>query len=343
MATKRCFVQSCGLEVHYACLCLSPEIYSCEFHIGEHLKVPKRTHNIVSVYLEPCTETKDAVLGFLLKEKLKKEKLKAKIASSFSQNLFVSENSLEESLRKLDSDLYEISSWIEKISQTQKISKFDEDPLLQLLTLEPGLASEKVKEMIPAESETYNNVKYFCSLNKEIEKIIENYIKNKFEALLDKKLSNLEKRLGESDKKNNEKIENVNHSILELVFESKKNKKIIENLNQENHQIQIESIQTQLNSALSLIRKTETEMNQLKSQINQNISHQLLILQELQAKKSEILSRTKNSQEIEQEFRKTCKYQSLYSNYSPMISQAYQEYINAYHQNTSLYLIKICS
>ncbi|CAG9319511.1 unnamed protein product [Blepharisma stoltei] len=68
-------------------------------------------------------------------------------------------------------------------------------------------------------------------------------------------------------------------------------------------------------------------------------SNQLLTPSNLRAKISTIFNST-NCPELEQDFRKTCvlfESQNYASN--SQLSQAYQDYINAYHKVTSLYII----
>ncbi|CAG9319502.1 unnamed protein product [Blepharisma stoltei] len=81
------------------------------------------------------------------------------------------------------------------------------------------------------------------------------------------------------------------------------------------------------------------EINDAKNQFNQNKSNQLLNPQQLRIKASAILSMP-NTAHVEQEFR---KIYSLYENQKntadPCLSQAYEEYVKAYHQITTLYQI----
>ncbi|CAG9331456.1 unnamed protein product [Blepharisma stoltei] len=229
MDAKQCFEQSCTNEVHYVCKCSSPATYSCEFHFGKHCKLPNRAHNFESIFLESCEGTKDAVLGFLAKEKSKKDKLKHKILSSFSQHLCSSENSLEEYVKKLDSESAVISSCFEKISQTKIIPIQEQDPLLKLLTLQPDVAVESLKTMVPINSSSHSSIKLFCGLSEEIERIIENSIKEKVERFLGQKLLIIENKLEEHDKIIKEKLEEVNQLISKLAEENEKNKTEFEN------------------------------------------------------------------------------------------------------------------
>ncbi|CAG9324241.1 unnamed protein product [Blepharisma stoltei] len=116
----QCFKQGCELEVQYICLCLASETYSCELHLGAHLKLPSRAHSFDSILVEPREGTKDAVLRFLAKEKSKKEKLKKMISPSFARNIYDSINSVRETLKKLDSDISEINSITKKVAQASK-------------------------------------------------------------------------------------------------------------------------------------------------------------------------------------------------------------------------------
>mmetsp|Transcript_438 Transcript_438/g.456 ORF Transcript_438/g.456 Transcript_438/m.456 type:complete len:91 (+) Transcript_438:2-274(+) len=60
----------------------------------------------------------------------------------------------------------------------------------------------------------------------------------------------------------------------------------------------------------------------------------------LRTKKSLILSKG-NDLETERDFRRICSFYSENHNLDPELNEAYQEYIKAYHQATSLCLTKI--
>ncbi|CAG9321994.1 unnamed protein product [Blepharisma stoltei] len=110
--SRLCFKKGCELEVQYICQTYSAEIYSCKLHLEELLKLPNRDHMIDSILMEHCEWTKDAVLEYLEKEKSKKEYLKEVFFATFRKELH--RKGIEEMLRKLDSDLEEFKSLIEK-------------------------------------------------------------------------------------------------------------------------------------------------------------------------------------------------------------------------------------
>ncbi|CAG9331589.1 unnamed protein product [Blepharisma stoltei] len=96
--------------------------------------------------------------------------------------------------------------------------------------------------------------------------------------------------------------------------------------------------QSHMNLLNSAIDSTECESNQAQSQ---NPINQLLTLQELKIKKSAILKKTNNDPETEREFRRIVSmYLNQNSGYDPTLRRAYQEYLNAYHQLVSLYVIQ---
>ncbi|CAG9331091.1 unnamed protein product [Blepharisma stoltei] len=86
---------------------------------------------------------------------------------------------------------------------------------------------------------------------------------------------------------------------------------------------QMNTIPNDLNS---ILKKTENALN---------------VIDYLKNTKAEILSRA-NNPELEKDFRATCSaYQSNSSICDPPLMQAYQDYLNAYRQKTSLYTLKI--
>ncbi|CAG9321996.1 unnamed protein product [Blepharisma stoltei] len=113
--SRLCFKKGCELEVQYICQTFSAEIYSCKLHLEELLKLPNRDHMIDSILMEHCEWTKDAVLEYLEKEKSKKEYLKEVFFATFRKELH--RKGIEETLRKLDSDLEEFKRLIEKTVQ----------------------------------------------------------------------------------------------------------------------------------------------------------------------------------------------------------------------------------
>ncbi|CAG9332770.1 unnamed protein product [Blepharisma stoltei] len=341
MASIRCFDLKCDREIQYACKCSSPQTYSCEMHFGIHLKLPNRNHVFDSLFIDPCEGTKEAILEFLTKERREREKLKEKFLSSYSQYLCNSESSLKKSLKNLNSDLATISELSQKIFYTQKILKDEQDHVINLLTLQPDKAMEDIKAMIPSNPESYSSVNLFCGLSEEIEKMFECFIDEKFEHFFNKRLSNIENKLEEHDKIIKNEIPEVYNSIFSLAEENKKTKTKFEEWNQEiqlKTQKQVKSLASQLSSTLEELNKKLNEIKNNQDQFNKKVSDQLLIPQELKSKRSAILSKP-NDPETEQDFRRTC---SLYENSSceTALIQAYQKYTNAYHQKTSLYIIK---
>ncbi|CAG9329196.1 unnamed protein product [Blepharisma stoltei] len=332
MEAKRCFEVSCLLEAEYTCQCSSPETYLCKVHWMKHCELTDRDHAFESIFLKPYEGTKEGILKFIEKEKSKKEKNKNKIISSFSQNLCNSENCIEELLKKLDSDSIELGNLFDKISKTQKISKFDQDPIIKLLTMQPDDAIENFKKIIPSNENSYNRAHLLCGLSDDIGKMIESFIKEKFEAFLDKRLLNIEKTLERhSNEIDSNKViefnqikEAMNH-ISNLMNEAEKTKKEFEDF----------KILAQV--------KMQNELNLLNTQL-QNLKKWLpdLQLHDLRGKKSEILDLPINPK-IEQDFKLTCELfeKELFELRSahPSLSQAYEDYIKAYHQKASLYLI----
>ncbi|CAG9314776.1 unnamed protein product [Blepharisma stoltei] len=78
----------------------------------------------------------------------------------------------------------------------------------------------------------------------------------------------------------------------------------------------------------------------IQYQFNTILDNQLLDPQDLKAKTSVILS-SANSPEIEWDYRRTCSLYEKQSSASALdLQEAFQGYLNAYHQISSLYLIR---
>ncbi|CAG9321995.1 unnamed protein product [Blepharisma stoltei] len=120
--SRLCFKKGCELEVQYICQTFSAEIYSCKLHLEELLKLPNRDHMIDSILIDHYEWTKDAVLEYLEKEKSKKEYLKEVFFNTFRKELH--RKGIEETLRKLDSDLEEFKRLIEKTVQADNSDLF---------------------------------------------------------------------------------------------------------------------------------------------------------------------------------------------------------------------------
>ncbi|CAG9312345.1 unnamed protein product [Blepharisma stoltei] len=106
---------------------------------------------------------------------------------------------------------------------------------------------------------------------------------------------------------------------------------------------EIESLKEEIARLNSIInenkKRNEDPLNYQDLIKNNEVIDPQKILQELREKRSEILNRP-NGRELEQDFRRTCsKYISDVCADDPALQQAYQDYINAYRQKTSLYTI----
>ncbi|CAG9332456.1 unnamed protein product [Blepharisma stoltei] len=213
MVTKQCFYPRCAFEVEMSCHCTSPYTYSCETHWGMHIKSHKEDHVFELEFTQPVEETKKAIIMILAKEISKKEEFKKKILDSFSQNIYRSETNLREQLKKLEADSAEISSHIDKVFNTQKILKSEQDPILRLLTLSPAEAIICLEDIIPKTQESHNNAELFYGVNREIEKMIESFIKDKFEMILNERLIKIEQRIEQQDRGNKENLLKMNISM----------------------------------------------------------------------------------------------------------------------------------
>ncbi|CAG9334159.1 unnamed protein product [Blepharisma stoltei] len=95
-------------------------------------------------------------------------------------------------------------------------------------------------------------------------------------------------------------------------------------------------INFQWNSDLDISNIRKPAINHL----NQDLVSQTLTIEELRAKKSAILNKTNNDPKTEQDFRRICKlYENQNFDSDLQLTLAYQEYVKAYHQIASLYLI----
>ncbi|CAG9334690.1 unnamed protein product [Blepharisma stoltei] len=262
--------------------------------------------------------------------------------SSFSQYTSNSESYFYDTIEKLDSNLLEINNCFDKITNAQKISKLEKDPILKLMTLNADEAITKVKKIIPENPSSYNNPKLFYGLSQELERIIECFIKDKFESFLNARLSNIEKTLEEHDKainSNTELSSNQQSEVFsDLLSQIEKRNREFDNwkLELENKAI---SVNPQINQIAEDIEKRLSILNE-KQKIVENWIRDLQL--QLQDKTSELLN-TNNELKLERDFRKVCfpyenELRSICSSIAPL-SQAYQDYIKAFHHKSSLYLV----
>ncbi|CAG9319814.1 unnamed protein product [Blepharisma stoltei] len=248
MELMQCFEPGCKHEVEYSCPCTSPETLSCELHVLKHMKLPNGVHACDSIFLEPCQETKEEILKFLTRKKSKNIKQRGKILKSFSKRLLESETEIRELLKNLNSGSAELNNYFTKISQTQKLLKSEQDPILGLLRLQPDEAVEKLKKIISTNQECSKSANLFCALSEKIEKMIKCFIEDKFEAYLDKRLSNIENTLQD----HNKAIKSVNEE----------NKKIIDSTND-----QIANIKDTISKLINENIKSEREIRDWKEKI----------------------------------------------------------------------------
>ncbi|CAG9331326.1 unnamed protein product [Blepharisma stoltei] len=230
MEVRKCFEPGCELEVEFSCPCTSPDTYSCYLHFGKHCLSSPVRHNFEPVFVQLFEGTKDAVLKFFSKEMSKKDKIKKKLIASFSQDLWTSKSNLSELLERLELESAEIKNCCEKILHIQKISKLEQDPVINLLSLNPEMALEKAKAIIPGSSDSYNNAKSFFEANLEIGERIESLIQEKLEISLENRLLSIEKN---NENLRNNKAENFKDAILELKGDFQKITRELENYKQE--------------------------------------------------------------------------------------------------------------
>ncbi|CAG9336085.1 unnamed protein product [Blepharisma stoltei] len=338
MNQKQCSEPGCELEAEYGCQCTSPETYLCKLHWMKHCELPNRDHTFESVFLKPCEGTQEAILEFLKSKLSENQESRKNITVSFSQHLNSSEDSFENFLKRLDSESAEIKICFEKISEAKKLSKFEQDPLLKLLALQPNEAIEKIKPMLSCKPDSYTNINLICSLTGEIEKIIESFIKNKFEKYLENKLSGLEKTLEKHDQiinSANDFVENLKDTISTLIAENEKSKKDFEEWKQEvetKRKWEVASRNSQLSNSITDILKVS---NLNKKQLNfKNWSPDVKI--------NEIKSATLNeafNSEIDQDSISVC---SLYESEIlsvPDLRFYYQDNFDTEIKKKSLYLI----
>ncbi|CAG9335171.1 unnamed protein product [Blepharisma stoltei] len=168
MMAKKCFEPGCMNEVEYACKCSSLETLLCGEHIREHVNLPHGVHNLESIFMQLYEGTKEAILEFLTKEKLKYSELRRNIIDSYIHN---SENDFGDFTSKLDCYSDEINDFFAKISQATKLLKSEEDPILGLLSLQPQEAIEKVKLMTIASRNWYNGAKLFYIFKEKLKSL----------------------------------------------------------------------------------------------------------------------------------------------------------------------------
>ncbi|CAG9321338.1 unnamed protein product [Blepharisma stoltei] len=161
MSSYQCFFPNCSNEVECICPCTSPGTYICELHLGKHIKMLSGDHKYEFFLCEPYEGTKDAVLRFLDKEKSKQVKAKEKLIEAFGKNLSDPINEIKGSIRGLESDLCEINASFNKIMQTEKVSKFDKDPIIKTLNSNPEEAIAKLKVLLTSKFKNYKIILQF--------------------------------------------------------------------------------------------------------------------------------------------------------------------------------------
>ncbi|CAG9335150.1 unnamed protein product [Blepharisma stoltei] len=323
---KKCFEPECMNEVEHACKCSSPDTLLCGEHIGEHVNLPNRAHNLESIFMQPYEGTKEAILEFLTKEKSKYSELKSKIIDSYIHN---SEKDFGNFTIKLDCYSDEINDFFVKISQTQKLLKSEEDPILGLLSLQPQEAIEKVKLMIIASRYWYNGAKLFYIFKQKLNSLNRSFFTEICGAHLEKRnMQNTPEMDNKIRKPTSIESANAKDSISLIINENSDSLKEPENANK--------PIKNTPENKLSLLN------SQISSDFNskpKETESALSFIDILRNKTAEILSRP-NNQELEMDFRRTCSaYQDNSSFYDPLRMQAYQDYIKAYILKTSLYNI----
>ncbi|CAG9322837.1 unnamed protein product [Blepharisma stoltei] len=323
MMVKKCFVPGCMNEAGHSCKCSSPETLLCGEHIGEHVNLPNRAHNLESIFMQPCEGTKEAILEFLAKENSKFSELRRKIIDSFRQRLPNSEKDLGD-FTKLDCYLDEINDLIAKISQTSKLLK-SEDPILGLLSLQPQEAIEKVKLMTKNSRDWYNGAKLFIIFNQKLESLNRSFFTEICGSYLDK--SNMQNTPEMHNKNKAASVANVNNSISMISMIINENCGSLKRSEKASKPIKL------LNSQIS------TASNDLNNKSKETESA-LSVIDTLRNKTAEILSRP-NNPELEIDFRTTCStIQANSSLYDPPLMQAYQDYLKAYQLKTSLYNLR---
>ncbi|CAG9316863.1 unnamed protein product [Blepharisma stoltei] len=324
MIAKKCFGPGCVNEVGYACKCSSPETLSCEVHAVEHANLPNRSHNLESIFMQPCEGTKEAILEFLTKENSKYSELRRKIIESFSQRLFISEKDLGDFKNKLDCCSDEINDFFAKISQATKLLKSEQDPILRLLSLQPQEAIEKVNLMTIPSREWYKGAKLFYIFNQKLDSLNRSFFTEICGAYLEKKnMQNIPEMYNKIIKSANIESENVKDLISLIINENSETLKDPENVNKpiKNNS----EIETSLHNS-----QISTVSNDLNRKPNETEST-LNAIGTLRNKAAEILSRPNRT-----------AHSAIKTNtsfYDPPLMKSYQDYINAYQQKTSLYNI----
>ncbi|CAG9329511.1 unnamed protein product [Blepharisma stoltei] len=325
MMTKKCFESGCTNEVEYSCKCSSPKTLSCEVHIGKHVNLPDRVHNLESMFIQPCEGTKEAILEFLTIENSKCSELRRKIIDSFNKCPFNLKRNLRDFRKKLDDCSGEINDLFAKISQVKKVSKLEQDPILGLLVLQPGEAAEKVKLMIIAMKDWYNGARFFYIIAEKLASLNRSFAKEKGDAYLEN--MNMQ-NTPETDNKTIESA-NVKDSVSSIMNENSESLKGPENASK--------WIKKSLKSEASLLySKISAVSNYLNSEPKETESA-LNLIDTLRNKTAEIMSRP-NDSEIEMDFNTTCSAIHIHSLfYYPPLRQACQDYFKAYQQKTSIY------
>ncbi|CAG9328043.1 unnamed protein product [Blepharisma stoltei] len=328
MMAKKCFKSGCMNEVEYACKCSPPETLSCEVHVVEHVNLPNTAHNLESIFMHPCEGTKEAILEFLTIENSKYSDLRRKIIDSFSQHLPHLEEDLGDFTSKLDCYSDEINNFFAKISQASKLLKSEQDPILGLLSFHPLEAIEKVKLMTITSRDWYKGAKLFYIFNQKLESLNRSFFTEICGAYLEiRNMRNTPEMHNKTSEPTNIELANVKDSISLIINENKGSEKVNK------------SIKKSLENEASLLN---TQISTVSNDLNSKpieAENSLNIIDTLRNKTAKILSRP-NNPELEIDFRATCSaIQTNSSFYDPPLMQAYQDYVNAYQQKTSLYNI----
>ncbi|CAG9322363.1 unnamed protein product [Blepharisma stoltei] len=321
MMAKKCSLPGCMNEVGCACKCSSPETLLCGEHIGEHANLPNRAHNLESIFMQPCEGTKKAILILLAKENSKYSELRRKIRDSFSN----SEKDLGDFTSKLDCYLDEINDSIEKISQSSKLLKSEQDPILGLLSLQPQEAIEKVKLMTIASRNWYNGAKLYYIFNQKLENLNRSFFTEICGAYLEKRGIQITPEMhNKTNKPASIESANVKDSVSLIINENSECLKGPKNENK--------PIKKPPDNETNLLN---FQMSIVSNNINNETDSASDVIGTLRNKTAEIFSRP-NNPELEIDFRITCS--AIHTNsFDPPLMQAYQDYLNAYQQKTSLY------
>ncbi|CAG9335823.1 unnamed protein product [Blepharisma stoltei] len=263
--TQNCFSSNCINKPETLCKCTFPATFICLTHQSEHINSSNLPHNIEPVFVNLCQDTKEAILNHLISEKANLEKMKTIAEQFFMENANYYQNLHEKKIQKIEENLVAIMRTFSVVSNVDKISRYEKDPILKSLSLPSSEALEIVKKSIYKNSRFDENI-----IDEGINKMVEDLVERKIKELLDGKIQINEARNYYSNISN---IDEVAKKVEEIEWRidgmEKSFKNTIENAN--NH-----------------IKDLKNKVDYLSSQVSENKNALKEVLKEIEKSKRDV-------------------------------------------------------